>query len=331
MKYTTKAIQSAYSELERRRQSAMAEQAANVSLIEKGYPEIYSVYCGITNTAKRLAEAVFSKEGNTIEKVDAIRRENLAAQEKLSKLLTSFGFPQDFLMIKYSCPKCFDTGVCLGNRCECVTSLLTKYTIEELNEQCKIKLHSFCEFNLGYYPETVSYNGKQVKCRERMEENLKFCIDYSKNFTPSSPGIFMLGGTGLGKTFLSSCIASELIKKGFTVAFDSIQNYLRNIEREHFGKADGDTLELLLSADLVILDDLGCEFSSSFNSSVIYNLINSRCNMSKPTIVSSNLDISQLSDKYDQRIVSRLIGAFRTLRFLGDDIRQIKMRRGIFD
>ena len=107
MKYTTKAIQSAYSELERRRQSAMAEQAANVSLIEKGYPEIYSVYCGITNTAKRLAEAVFSKEGNTIEKVDAIRRENLAAQEKLSKLLTSFGFPQDFLMIKYSCPKCF--------------------------------------------------------------------------------------------------------------------------------------------------------------------------------------------------------------------------------
>ena len=130
---------------------------------------------------------------------------------------------------------------------------------------------------------------------------------------------------------MSSCIASELIKKGFTVAFDSIQNYLRNIEREHFGRADGDTLELLLSADLVILDDLGCEFSSSFNSSVIYNLINSRCNMSKPTIVSSNLDISQLSDKYDQRIVSRLIGAFRTLRFLGEDIRQIKMRQGIFD
>ena len=115
------------------------------------------------------------------------------------------------------------------------------------------------------------------------------------------------------------------------MAFDSIQNYLRNIEREHFGRADGDTLELLLSADLVILDDLGCEFSSSFNSSVIYNLINSRCNMSKPTIVSSNLDISQLSDKYDQRIVSRLIGAFRTLRFLGEDIRQIKMRQGIFD
>ncbi len=334
MKYTSKAIQSAYAELDRRRQSAISEHSVRISDIQKNYPEIYRVYRGIASTSEKLASVIFSggeRISDTSLRIAKIRDENLAAQKKLGMLLKSFGFPGDYLKVKFTCPKCSDTGVALGDRCECVTRLLNKYTIEELNEQCKIKLHSFSEFNIGYYPETVSYNGSVIKCRDRMAENLRFCMDYAKNFGPDSPGIFMLGPTGLGKTFLSSCIANALIHKGVSVAFDSIQNYLHNIEKEHFGKAEGDTLGALLNAELLIIDDLGCEFSSQFNSASIYNIINSRSNLSKPTIISSNLDMNQLTERYDARIVSRLIGTLHTLRFVGEDIRQIKMRSGIYN
>ncbi len=208
---------------------------------------------------------------------------------------------------------------------------MTSFTISKLNEQCKIKLHSFSEFDLSFYPETYQYNGATYNCRSKMAEIYDFCVDYANIFSEHSQSLFMLGKTGLGKTFLSSCIANALICKGVNVAFDSIQNYLRYIENEHFGRAEGDTLELLLNAELLILDDLGCEFKSSFNSATIYNLINSRCNMGKPTIVSSNLSINELSERYDDRIISRLIGNYHTLRFIGEDIRQIKRREGIFN
>ena len=184
---------------------------------------------------------------------------------------------------------------------------------------------------LDYYPESVEYkDSKSVNSREIMCGNLKYLMDYAQNFTKNSHGLFMVGKTGLGKTFLSSCIANELLKKGFSVAFDSIQNYLRDIEKEHFGKADGDTLETLLNADLVILDDLGSEFSSSFNNSVIYNIINSRSNAGMPTIVSTNLSLDELKSRYDDRITSRLMGSLHPIRFIGEDIRQKKRRNGIF-
>lgn len=334
MKYSSDVVQQAYAELDQRRQDAISEQAMHVDRIQKEYPQIYEVYHHITNTSHRLADAVFSKShasSSASEAVDKIKQDNLASQKKLEQMLVACGFPKDYLRVKYHCPSCSDTGIYNGNRCKCVTELLNKYNVLELNKQCKIKLHSFAEFDLGYYPEVITYNGAKINCRERMEQNLKFCMDYVKDFSPLSCGIFMLGGTGLGKTFLSSCIAKSLIEKGVNVAFDSIQNYLRQIEKEHFGKTDGDTLETLLGAELLILDDLGCEFSSQFNTSTIYNILNSRCNMSLPTIVSSNLDISALTERYDQRIVSRLIGTLYTLRFVGEDIRQIKMRKGIYD
>jgi DNA replication protein DnaC len=143
-------------------------------------------------------------------------------------------------------------------------------------------------------------------------------------FSKTSKSIFMNGSTGLGKTFLSAAIANELLKKGFSVAFDTIQNYLRAIENEHFGRStDRDTLQIINDADLLIIDDLGSEFSSSFYSAAIYNIINTRLNKCAPTIISSNLSLQELQDKYDDRIISRLTGMFSWMPFLGRDIRHI--------
>lgn len=330
MKYTSDIIQSAYAEIDRRRQKAVAEQGNHVAEIADSAPEIYSVYQSIRSTSSRLSKAVFFSDGDVRSKFNEIRNRNLSDQEKLRTLLAAFGYPEDYLDINYTCKDCQDTGIRLGNRCQCATKLMDRLTIEKLNKQCKIRICSFADFRLDYYPETATVNGKKVNCREMMEEVFKYCLDYANNFSENSPGILMLGGTGLGKTFLSSCIAGALLNKGINVAFDSIQNYLRHIENEHFGKTAGDTLEALLNADLLILDDLGCEFETPFNTSVIYNILNSRHNMGKPTIVSTNISIKDLAERYDDRITSRLIGGLKTLRFLGEDIRQIKRRNSDF-
>lgn len=330
MNYSNDVIIKAYDELDRRRETAAALHSSRVEQIRISIPEIYAVYADIVSTKDRLAEVILSKRGDVRANIEAVRDRNLMQQDALKRLLCQFSLPEDYLNLRYSCPLCNDTGVYRGNRCSCVTALLDKFAVEKLNEQCKIKLRSFADFELSYYPESYTYRGTNINCRDKMAENLRFCMDYAKNFSTASTGIFMFGGTGLGKTMLSGCIANELLKKGVSVAFDSIQNYLRDIENEHFGRADGNTLQILLNADLTILDDLGSEFTSQFNSASIYNIINSRLNMGKPTIVSTNLSLDELSQKYDDRIISRLTGMFFTLRFIGDDVRQIRRRQGVF-
>ena len=330
MNYSNEVIKSAYDELDRRREAAIALHEARVEEVRISFPDIYGVYSEILSTKDKLAEVILSKGGDVRAAIEKIRDRNIAQQGELKNLLKKHSLPEDYLEVKYSCQKCMDTGVCGGNRCECVTALLDKYAVEKLNEMCRIKLSGFADFDLDYYPESFEYKGAKFNAREKMAENLRFCISYAKNFSENSVGLFFYGGTGLGKTFLSGCIARELLNRGFSVAFDSIQNYLREIENEHFGRSEGDTLGVLLSADLAILDDLGSEFQTPFNQSAVYNIINSRLNMGKPTIVSSNLSLEELSKKYDDRIISRITGMFYTLRFIGEDIRQIKRRKGVF-
>ncbi len=331
VKYSPEAINQAYSQLDNRRQKAISEYSEHVDEIKRNAPEIYSIFMHLADTKNRLAEIVFSKRDDVKQAVEAVKNDNLLSQKRLKEYLVRFGYPEDYLVAKYHCNTCCDTGLVEGQRCRCCEELLMSIMIKQLNEQCKIKLHSFAEFKADYYPETFKHKGKDIACREMMVNNLQFCMKYCDIFSNDSPSIFMIGQTGLGKTFLSSCIAQTLILSGVSVAFDSIQNYLRDIEKEHFGKSDKDTLEILLNADLLILDDLGCEFSSPFNSSTIYNIINSRLNMGKPTIVSTNLTNEELVKRYDDRIISRLIGNYYPLRFVGEDIRQIKRRNGIFN
>ena len=145
----------------------------------------------------------------------------------------------------------------------------------------------------------------------------------------NSDNIIMFGRTGLGKTHLSLAIANEVLKKGYNVLYDSSLNYLNQIEREHFGKSDGDTLSQLLSAELLILDDLGSEFTTQFYTSTIYNIINTRINRSLPTIISTNLDQDEMLKRYDERIASRLFTMYKSFELVGKDIRLIRRQKRI--
>lgn len=322
MKYSDNVINKAEQALENRRQLSQDIFELRSEEIAQKAPEIAKINEMLINTSIELTKAYLKDPKSFPDAVEEIKIKNLDGQEKIKKLLVAFGYPEDYLDMQYHCDKCLDTGYVEGIRCCCYDELLSKFAVEELNGQCKITLRDFDDFKLEYYPDQ---NAQGVNPRTKMAEILEFCKSWVEGFELDSTGIFMQGRTGLGKTFLSSAIAKTLLQKGYSVAFDSISNFLRAIENEHFGRVSNkDTLQVLLDADLVILDDLGSEFNSPFYASSIYNIINSRINMNKPTIVSTNYTLDELQQKYDDRIVSRLTCSLYNLAFVGNDIRRIK-------
>lgn len=312
-------------EIENRHNNAFQTLELHKAEISKKAPEIDSLYNKILQTSIDLSKAILTRSDNIEKIIDELKNKNLENQLFIKVMLKEFGYPEDYLKAKFTCPICNDSGYVNGNRCQCFNELIKKYTVDELNESCKIELHDFDEFNLGLY-SNIPDEKSGIIPRERMNEILIQCKNYVDTFSKNSCSLFFLGKTGLGKTFLSSMIAKSLIEKGFNVVFDSINNFLIMAENEHFGRSNGNTVETIINADLVILDDLGSEFSTPFNNSTLYNIINTRINMEVPTIVSTNLSLSELNEKYDDRIISRLTGMYTPFRFFGTDIRQVKRR-----
>ncbi len=322
MIYSKEIFALAENEISRRRVEALAVFERRQQEIETTAPEIAEVNRRLINTSVELSKAILSKSDDVSSAIERIKNENLKGQKLIKTLLQDFGYPSDYLDVHYHCYECNDTGFNNGKRCKCFDDLLKKYSVHEINSKSNIKLASFKDFSIDIYPDKPE-EYTQLVPRDIMFENVCSARNFVTNF-PNVNSIFMSGKTGLGKTFLSSAIAKELLQQGYNVAFDSIQNFLRAIENEHFGRSqEKDTLQILCDADLVILDDLGSEFNSAFYSATVYNIINTRLNKGVPTIVSSNLSLSELQQKYDDRIISRLTGMFSCMVFVGKDIRQI--------
>ena len=291
---------------------------------ERKIPEIKEISNELSRTSIELSKLILKNKGDFKENFEKIKNRNIQGQEMIRSLLTRNGYPADYLEPRYSCVKCCDKGFYEGQRCSCFESLLTRFAVEKLNSEANMPDCDFEHFSLSYY-EGRSDSG--VDCFKRMSENLEFCRKYAERFSTNSSSLFLLGKTGIGKTHISLSIAKEVIKRGFTVAYGSLLNYLRIIEKEHFGRSENpetDTLQILIGADLLILDDLGSEFRTSFYESVIYNIVNSRINLGLPTIISSNLSVPELQKNYNDRIISRLFSVYHIIPFVGEDIRQIK-------
>ncbi len=295
-------------------------------IAESKCPEIAMINAQLAQTGIKLFESLSNGEDIKAQ-IAKLEAENLEAQKMLKKALIANGFREDHLEIKHTCEKCNDTGYFENKRCDCFFELVSQLSAKHLNSTSMLKLCSFDTFDLDYYKGLKTPDGTDVF--ERMKSVFEYCKNYAENFSPDSCGIFMLGQTGLGKTHLSLAIAEKVISKGYSVAYDSIINFLMQVERDHFRRSDTDTLPMLLEVDLLILDDLGSEYeNNSFYASTIYNIINTRLNNGLPTIISTNLSPAQLQKRYDDRIISRLFSMFDYLRFFGEDIRQKRRLQG---
>ena len=249
---------------------------------------------------------------------------NLKAQAKRKELLKGAGFPEDYLDVKYTCDICKDTGYNKEFYCQCYRKLIRDVARQELGINSPLKKCTFESFRVDKYPEVVD-SVLGVNQREHMKNTYEYCKDYAENFTPDSEGLFMYGKTGLGKTHLSLAIANEVINRGYDVYYGSIQTIMDKLEGEHFGRLprEDSIKEDILTCDLLIIDDLGAEFATQFTNAELYNILNSRMLSSLPTIISTNLDMKDIADKYSQRVASRIMGTMTGLYFCGKDIRQM--------
>lgn len=326
MKYDGSVYERAEKELALRRSKAEKEREMHHSEVVEKYPEIAELERQMAICGLEAAKAIGMNKEKSAEFIETLKNHNLAAQRRRAEILKEAGYPEDYLEVKYSCPVCNDKGFIDGRICPCYKNLIRTIAYDKLSRISPITVSAFEDFSLDYYPETPLENG--VVPRRLMAGNYRYCKNYADNFSLTSPSLILYGATGLGKTHLSLAIAGEVIKKGFGVIYGSAQNLLNRLENEKFGRIgqDGDTLSLLLECDLLILDDLGAEFSTSFTLSAIYNIINSRMLASLPTIISTNLEPGELDKKYDQRIASRILGSFTPVYFCGRDIRQLKIK-----
>jgi len=282
----------------------------------------------LSRSCTSLAVAIMKKDSKV--NVEDYRKRNLAIQDEMRSLLARYGYGPDWLKPHYSCSICNDTGTTDDRLCSCLQNTMRSIAFERLNMETPLELCTFATFSLNNYSDQPM-EGKPISPRRAMEINYEKCKRYAAEFTTRSCSMIFQGGVGLGKTHLSLAIAGEVIKKGYGVIYGSVNNLFSRIEDEHFGRAQKgeNTRELLCQSDLLILDDLGTEFTTQFTVSVLYDIVNTRLLRGLPTIISTNLDIPGLEQKYTSRVVSRITGSYQRLPFSGTDMRMVlrKSRR----
>lgn len=319
MAYRQELYEKAKQEIDARRNKAESTAEIQTVLAVQAVPEIAELQDRMRKSACGVLK-VIGMGDDAVKYIENLKNENLSAQARIKELLVENGFSEDYLEPDYFCKKCNDTGFCDGRLCKCHLDLLNKLAAEELCRNSSLKLSSFDEFSLEYYKDSQ-------EIYDVMKRNFQFCKSYAENFDLRSYSLMFTGATGLGKTHLSLAIAKTAIAKGFNVVYGTAQRLFSSIEREHFGRSDdpdGTTEDMLIDCDLLIIDDLGAEFTTSFSVATLNNIVNSRLLDSKPTIVSTNLSLAEIQNKYTERAASRIIGEYMILSFFGRDIRQQK-------
>ncbi len=321
MAYSKETYKKAEQELAQRRSRALAERENHHRIAVETVPEILEAEEKMSRAGLATIKAVGMGAADAKEYIQKLSEINLEAQAQRRLLLKSNGFPEDWLDVHYTCKKCEDKGFVSGIMCGCFKELLKSIEYEKLCSKLPVGNCRFDNFKLDYYPD-----GAGTSPKKRMESVLNYCKAYAADFSRRSPSLLLYGKTGLGKTHLSLAIAGKAVEEGYGVIYSSAQNLFNKLEKDKFGKADANTEEAILDCDLLIIDDLGAEFTTQFTVSALYNIVNSRELESKPTIISTNLMPEQLTKAYGERIASRILSNYVMLYFDGSDIRQIKTR-----
>ena len=329
MPYDGKLLAQAREALEQRRADNAAEQQRRLSLVYARDPEIEQIDLRLRRQMAELVRLTVSRAPDLAEKLEVLKRDNLELQAERAERLTALGLPIDYLDEIVSCPICRDTGMDGAQPCRCLKKLYNQALTKELSALLRHGDESFERFDLSLYDEQP-LEGSTVSPRFAMERIFAQCRKFADSFPEVSSNLLFQGGTGLGKTYLSACIARVVADKGYSVCYDSAASALEAFEAQKFAR-DPETAEAaaarvrrMLDCDLMILDDLGTEMITSVTVSALYTLINSRLNAGKKTIISTNCTDEELLRKYTPQICSRIKGEFLRLPFVGRDIRLLK-------
>ncbi len=322
MGYGKKIQEEARAELERRKSAAESAAREKLEAFYAQFPKAQQIREAIASNAAGTAKAVV-RGGDVRSEMEKLRDRAHDLNAQYDSLLGRAGLTRWDITPHYTCPACKDTGFVDGRMCSCLKQLQRSIAYEHLSMSVPLEKSTFSSFSLEYY------KGNKA-AYQQMENILRACRDYAEKFRANSPSLLFKGGTGLGKTHLSLAIAGAAIEKGFGVIYGSAQSFATSLEKERFQRQDpeglSDTHSQLLSCDLLILDDLGTEFPSAYVNAALYDVINARMLADKPTIISTNLSMKELENRYSERFASRIAGYYGKLEFIGSDVR-VEMRK----
>ena len=320
MGYSAEVVQRARERLAQARADRETENLRHLTDAYRRIPRLKQIDLELRRSMAVAAQAVFTAGGDVRTAMEQAKQDNLVLQLERRELIAA-NFEEGYLDDSPICENCGGTGYVGTAMCECLRELCRQEQKRELTF-LNVGKESFEQFRLEYYPDRIDPR-QGVNIRTVMEKTFQTCRRYAMEFTEKSDNLLFSGGTGLGKTFLSACIARTVADRGYSVMYESASHLFSKLERAKFS-GDEDArrdAEKYTACDLLIVDDLGTEMGGQFTTSALYTLINDRILDGKATIISTNLHSDDLEKRYSAAIASRLRGNYRRIAFMGEDIR----------
>lgn len=326
MSYDGKILHRAMEQFEADKAERQAQFAARQAKLFRQIPRLEEIDRELRGTMSEIIASALRRGADPRPAIAVIRDKNLALQRRRAELLAENGYPEDALEQKSACPLCDDTGYRGGDMCRCLRRYYTREQIRELSKMLDMGGASFETFSFDWYSQEPGELG--VSPRENMERNYDVCQDYAYQFGRRSGNLLLSGDPGLGKTFLSACVARVVSENGFSVVYDTAAHVFARFEADKFRREEGEDAEAdvnrCMQCDLLILDDLGTEMTTAFVQSALYQIVNGRLLAGKKTLISTNLSLQEIERRYSPQIRSRLEGEYQILPFFGEDIRPRK-------
>jgi len=317
--------------LAKARNALRARRRRKEETLESRLREVYAKSQVVLEIDAKLRESmtqligVAMGESDTSE-IEKIRQRNQTLQNERKAEIEKAGFTENYLDENYICQRCRDTGYIDNKMCNCLEEIYKQEQSESLSNLFKLGNERFENFDLNYYDERPSPE-TGISPRRSMEMVFETCKQYANKFGQNSMNLFFNGSPGLGKTYLSACIARVVAENGYSVVYEMAAAIFAKFEEQKFSRAENpedtrDEIKRFMECDLLIMDDLGTEMTTVFTIAALYEIINTRLVTGKKTIVNSNLTITELRKRYSEQITSRLEGEYQVLTFYGEDIRK---------
>ena len=325
MAYSAEVVRRARVRLAQAKEDRESENRQHLADAYAKDPRIKEIDLELRRTMAKAAQAAFLQGSDGRDLLEQVRQNNLELQQERA-ILAMEHFEPGYLDETPICESCGGSGYIGTSMCECLLELCRQEQKREVSILSGSK-DTFSQFRLDYYPDKIDPK-LGVNIRAVMEKTFQTCRRYAQFFTEKSGNLLLSGDTGLGKTFLSACIARTVADRGYSVVYESAGHLFTHMERAKFAndEAAREICRRYADCDLLIVDDLGTEMPGQFTTAALYNLINDRLLMAKPIIISTNLTVDDMLKRYSPQIASRLRGSFDRVAFVGEDIRVLKNR-----
>ncbi len=308
------------------------QQIENHHKLEERRKEIYARLPVVKQLEAEIAERSVACAKKLLEGdkgvLDRLKEDLRDLREQKALIIRAAGYPDDYLELHYRCPDCRDTGLIDGRKCHCFLQAQMKLLHAQSNLEDVLERENFKALSYEYYDDTEILPQLGITNAAYMRRVVAGCKAFVRDFDKKHDNLLFTGSTGVGKTFLTNCIARELMDDFHSVIYLTASDLFDVFSRNKFDYDNAEDMKdmyrFILDCDLLIIDDLGTELNNSFTSSQLFYCINERMNMSRSTIISTNLTLARLRDSYTDRVTSRIMSGYRIIPLYGGDIRLLK-------